>query len=153
MKIKVKQGQGAVIATHVGKGEERRMIFIAPWGCSLSTPKPAPEKADLSSRAYTVEATGEVERLLRAAVNDRHPGLVDRIEIVEDPAQAAERVKAEKDAEAAKLKAEKDAEAAKLKAEKDAEAAKLKAEKDAEEIKRLRAENASLKSKKEEGKQ
>lgn len=83
MKIRVKEGMGCVVATHVGKGDERRMLFIAPWGCSLSTPKPAPEKADLSNRAYMVEVTGEVERLLRAAISEGHKGLVDRIEIVD----------------------------------------------------------------------
>lgn len=84
MKIRVKAGQGAVIATHVGQGDERRMLFITPWGCSLSTPKPAPTNADASSREYTVEATGECERLLRAALTSKHHGLVERIEILED---------------------------------------------------------------------
>lgn len=90
MKIKVKQGQGAVVATHVGQGDDRRMLFIAPWGCSLSAPKPAPKGADASSREYVVEASGECERLLRAALKDGHKGLVERIEILE-PAKAEKR--------------------------------------------------------------
>jgi len=96
MKIKVKAGQGAVIGTHVGTGDERRMLFISPWGCSLSTPKPAPKGADLSSRAYEVEVTGECERLLRAALASKHAGLVERIEILEPKPEAQAQVKSEK---------------------------------------------------------
>src|SRR3990167_289008 len=80
MKLNVKQGNSVMVSTHIGRGEERRMLFIAPWGCSLSTPKPAPRNADLSPRAYSIEVSGEVERLIRAAVKDGHKGLLERID-------------------------------------------------------------------------
>ena len=81
MKIRVKQGQSAVIATHVGQGDERRMLFITPWGCSLSTPRQAPSGVDVSPREYVIDVTGEAERLLVSALKAGHPGLKDKIEV------------------------------------------------------------------------
>ena len=82
MKIQVKPGQGVMIATHVGKGDDRRALFIAPWGCSLNAPQMPPSGADTSTREYEVEVTGDCGRLITAALKDGHPGLSGRVEIL-----------------------------------------------------------------------
>jgi len=83
MKIRIKRGQGAVLATHVEKGEARCPLYITPWGCSFDTPLKTPKNADASPREYTVEA-GVCAKAIEEALAAKHEGLLSRIEIVEE---------------------------------------------------------------------
>ena len=86
MRLKINAKGGPVIGTHVGQGEDRRMLFVTPWGCALSTPPKAPEGSDLSKRAYEVDASGECARLIVQAIREAGHSLSDRVEIVSEKA-------------------------------------------------------------------
>ena len=81
MTIRVKQGVGAVLATHIGKGKGRRALFITPWGVALDKfPKP-PKNADLRDREYAVNVPAKIADAIRAALEAGHPGLQSRVEV------------------------------------------------------------------------
>ena len=85
MILHVKPGH-AMIATRLG--EDRRMVFITPAGCSFDKPTASPEGTDLSGAGYDVDP-GPCETIISAALKAGHEGLKGQIELRDGTAAAS----------------------------------------------------------------
>lgn len=82
MRIRVFAGKGSIIATHVGRGKNRRLLYISPWGAAMRNLPRIPANADLHDREYELEVNEEVAEAIRGAFRDGRSRLVERIKIL-----------------------------------------------------------------------
>lgn len=72
MILHVKPEAGAIIATHIGAGETRRMVFITPVGCTFDAPPKLPEGFELPVGGYDVDPGPCLAALKTALADDKH---------------------------------------------------------------------------------